>query len=45
MEPVLDDIRDNVANELEREHLVTRQDLHNIRSQYNVDGMIKHQMT
>ena len=42
MERVLDDIRDNVANELGREHLVTRQDLHNIRSQYNIDGMIRH---
>ena len=42
MECVLDDIRDNVANELGREHLVTRQDLHNIKAQYIIDDMIRH---
>ena len=42
MERVLDDIRDNVSYELGREHLVTRQDLHNIKAQYNIDGMIRH---
>ena len=42
MEHVLHDIRDNVAYELGREHLVTRQDLHNIKTQYIIDGMIRH---
>ena len=42
MQCVLDDIRDNVSYELGREHLVTRQDLHNIKAQYNIDGMIRH---
>ena len=45
MERVLDDIRDNVSYELGREHLITRQDLHNIKVQYNIDGMIRHKMT
>ena len=42
MQRVLDDIRDNVSYDLGREHLVTRQDLHNIKAQYNIDGMIRH---
>ena len=42
MERMLDDIRDNVSYELGREQLVKRQDLHNIKAQYNIDGMIRH---
>ena len=42
MERILDDIRDSVINQPGRKHLVTRQDLHNIKSQYNMDGIMRH---
>ena len=42
MERILDDIRDSVCNKLHREHLVIRQDLHNIKKKYNMDGVIRH---
>ena len=35
MERILNDIRDSVTNKLGRKHLVTRQDLHNIKAQFN----------
>ena len=42
MERILDDIRDSVTNKLGRKHLVTRQDLHNVKAQFNIDGIIRH---
>ena len=42
MERILDDIRDSVTNKLGRKHLVTKQDLHNVKAQFNIDGIIRH---
>ena len=42
MEIVLDRIKDNATDELKREHLITPQDLHNIKTQYNIEGIIRH---
>ena len=42
MERILDDIRDSVTFEMKREHLVTRQDLHNVKHQYNIEGICRH---
>ena len=39
MERILDDIRDSVGDGLNREHLIRRQDLHNITwHQCNIEG-------
>lgn len=38
MERILDDIRDSVQGNLQRQHMTTRQDLHSIMHQYNIDG-------
>lgn len=43
MDRIMDDIRETVSKELNREHLISRQDLHNIKKQYNIDGVIRHQ--
>ena len=43
MERILDDIRDSVGDGLNREHLIRRQDLHNIRHQYNIEGVSRDQ--
>jgi len=32
---ILDDFRDNIGNNLKREDLITRVDLHNIKQKYN----------
>ena len=40
---ILDCIRDNVHGKFGRAELVTRQDVHNIRHQYNVEGIQFHQ--
>ena len=40
---ILDCIRDNVHGKIGRAELVTRQDVHNIRHQYNVEGIQFHQ--
>ena len=42
MERILDDIRDSVTNTIRRKHLIRRQDLHNIKAQYNIDGIMRH---
>ena len=42
MEQILDDIRDSVTDKLGREHLVRRQDLHNVKAQFNIDDVIRH---
>ena len=42
IERILDDIYDSVPGKLHREHLVTKQDLHNIKNQYNIEGIMRH---
>ena len=42
MEKILDDIRDTVGNSIERKHLVNRQDLHNVKQQYNIENSTRH---
>ena len=39
---ILDDIRDSLLDGVTREHLVTRQDIHNIRTMYNMAGVMGH---
>ena len=41
-ERVLDDIRETCETGINREHLVTRQDIRNIKSQYNIQGNMRH---
>ena len=42
MERIMDNIRENVVEGITREHLVTKQDVHNIQNQYNVEGVMRH---
>ena len=43
MDRILDDIRESLDNGIGREHLVTKQDLHNIKARYNIEGSMRHQ--
>ena len=36
---ILDDIRDSVDGGIDRQHLITWQDVHNIKYQYNIEGI------
>ena len=38
----MDDIRDATIKQMNRQHLITKQDLHNIKAQFNIDGIVKH---
>ena len=40
---ILDDIRDDIPSQIGREHLVTLQDIQNIRRKYNIEGIQRHQ--
>ena len=42
MNRVLDDIRDSVEQTMNRQHLITRQDLRNVKFHFNIDGIIRH---
>ena len=42
MERILDDIRDGTQLEINRQHLINKQDLHNIKTQYNIEGIVRH---
>ncbi len=43
MDRILDDIRETVnIDGVNRDHLINRQDLHNIKQQYNINGVRKH---
>ena len=43
MDRILDDIRDTISPDgVTREHLVTRKDIHNIRVQHNIEGIMRH---
>ena len=39
---ILDDIRDTSEGGINREHLVNRQDVRNVRLQYNIEGISRH---
>uniref|UniRef100_A0A1X7T567 Uncharacterized protein n=1 Tax=Amphimedon queenslandica TaxID=400682 RepID=A0A1X7T567_AMPQE len=43
IERILDDIRDSVTGTIEREHLMNRQDVHNIEYKLNLQSIEKHQ--
>ena len=44
IDKILDDIRDNVFETgLQREHLTSKQDIINIKRQYNMEGIQRHQ--
>ena len=42
MDRILHDIRENVVNKLDRKHLINRKDLHNIKAQFGIDGIMRH---
>ena len=42
MDRVMDDIRDATIKQMNRQHLITKQDLHSIKAQFNIDGVVKH---
>ena len=42
MEKILDDIRDTIQGRLGKEHLTSKQDLHNIKNQHNIQGIMRH---
>jgi len=42
IDSILDHIRDQASDSLGREHLISRQDVHNIKRQYNIDGVERH---
>ena len=42
MDRILDDIRNSVGLSMERKHLVSKQDIHNIQRQYNISGVKRH---
>lgn len=40
---ILDDIRDSITDEgVQRNHLITKQDIRNINRQYNIEGIERH---
>ena len=42
IERIMDNIRENTVGGITREHLLTRQDVYNIKNQYNIEGVIRH---
>lgn len=42
MTKILDDIRDKIAGSFKREHLICKQDIRNIKRQYNIHGVERH---
>lgn len=42
MDRILDDIRNSINNKLGHKHLITKQDLYNIRTQFSIDDVIRH---
>ena len=38
----MDDVRDSIHSEVTLEHLVVRQDVHNIKAQYDIEGVMRH---
>ena len=42
VDSILDDIRDNLGDTLQRDYLTSKQDIHNIMHQYNIDLVQRH---
>lgn len=42
-ERIIEDIRSIKNRDIDREHLVSRKDIQNIRKQFNIDGVRKYQ--
>ena len=42
MSRIMDNIRGYTGGGITREHLVTKQDIHNIKNHYNIEGIIRH---
>ena len=42
IERIMDNIRENTMEGITREHLVTKQDVHNVKNQYNIEGVMRH---
>ena len=42
IDKILDDIRDNVGSAIKRQHLINRQDINNIKRQFNIAGIERH---
>ena len=42
IERIMDNIRENTTEGITREHLVTKQDIHNIKNRYNIEGVMRH---
>ena len=42
LERIMDNIRENTTKGITREHLVTKQDIHNIKNHYNIQGVMRH---
>ena len=43
IERIMDKIRDNTTEGITREDLVTKQDVHNVKNQYNIEGVMRDQ--
>ena len=42
MDEILNFIRDSVVDKMERKHLISKQDVHNIHRQFNIEGIKRH---
>jgi hypothetical protein len=42
MERILDDIKDSIYGKIEQKHMIKKQDVYNIKRQYNIAGIIRH---
>ena len=42
IDSILDHIRDQASDSLRREHLISHQDVHNVKRQYKIDGVEQH---
>ena len=42
IERIMDNIRANIERGVTREHLITKQDIHNIKNCYNIEGVRRH---
>lgn len=42
IDKILDSIRDNIGSTIKRQHLINRQDINNIKRQFNVEGIERH---
>ena len=42
MDRVMGNIRDSTIKQMNRQHLITKQNLHNIKAQFNIDEIVKH---